>query len=110
MQVMDQNVVAARRDMLHGLCHLTVILFLQLADYQTTKIGLDNGASEANSVVAFIITNFGWGALLAFKVVFGVLCGIAAWRKPVFGWLLMLSYMWVVYNNIETLGGILSLR
>lgn len=100
----------SRREGAHGLFYMTVIIGLQLLDYKTTKVGLAHGANESNVIVATIIENWGWNALLVFKIIIGVVCGAIAWSRPIFGWLLAIVYMWVCYTNVETLARILALR
>ena len=99
----------SRREGAHGLFYMTVVIGLQLLDYKTTRVGLAHGAPEANILVAAIIENWGWTALLIFKIAIGVVCGAIAWSRPLFGWLFAVVYLWVCYANVETLARMLNL-
>ena len=96
---------------LSGVLAVTCIIamvFLQVIDYQTTRIGIGNGATEMNGFVLYIINNFGWKALLIFKLVLGLYLGVVASQHPLFGLIIGGFYMWVCYSNIEVLARLIS--
>jgi len=77
------------------------ILFTQVADYLTTKLGLTvAGATEANSIMGQFISKHGWDSFLHLKLAAVVFLTWACWKRPLFGAGIVVLYAGVVVNNL----------
>ena len=77
------------------------ILFTQVADYFSTKLGLTvAGASEANSVMGQFITKYGWDSFLQLKLAAVAFLIWSCWKRPLMGAGIVVLYAGVVLNNL----------
>lgn len=77
------------------------ILFTQVADYLTTKLGLTvAGATEANSIMGRFIEKHGWDAFLELKLAAVAFLIWTCWKRPLFGATIVVLYAGVVVNNL----------
>jgi len=77
------------------------ILFTQVADYLTTKLGLTVAhATEANSIMGKFIAKHGWNSFLELKLAAVAFLIWTCWKRPLFGAGLVVLYAGVVVNNL----------
>lgn len=76
------------------------ILFTQIADALSTKLGLQLGAVEKNGAMASLITNYGFTSFIVFKVLASLFLIWAFWKRPLASIVLITLYVLVVINNL----------
>lgn len=77
------------------------ILFTQVADYLTTKLGLTVAhATEANSIMGQFITKHGWDSFLELKLAAVAFLTWTCWKRPLFASGIVVLYAGVVVNNL----------
>jgi hypothetical protein len=76
------------------------ILFTQVADALSTKLGLQIGATEANGGMAKLITEYGIYNFIIFKLVASLFLIWAFWKRPTAAAFIICMYVAVVLNNL----------
>jgi hypothetical protein len=76
------------------------ILFTQVADALSTKLGLNLGAVEANGLMATLILEHGIYKFIAFKMLAALFLIWAFWKRPTAAAFVIFMYIAVVVNNL----------
>lgn len=76
------------------------ILLTQLADYLSTKVGLESGASEANGTMAKFISEYGYDNFLYLKLAASAFLIWTCWKRPLAQSIIIVLYVAVVLNNL----------
>lgn len=88
---------------------LAGLLLSQYADWYTTDLGLKLGATEANPIVATIITNYGMRGLLFFKLAFGIIAWVTTRDRKWAAVLLITAFFGVSLWNMHRIAELLPL-
>jgi len=77
------------------------VVLSQLADFGSTWLGFQFGASEGNGLMASVIHNYGFGGFLAVKMLGAAFLVYITWRRKVAPWLVVGIYAAIVVWNLS---------
>lgn len=83
------------------------IIFAQLLDVKTTLVGLNNGASEANGLMARLIETWGTEGFFTVKIVGALFLIWCTWSKPVAAWVVTLICMAAALWNLTVISAVI---
>ncbi len=71
----------------------------QLGDFISTKLGMQNGLSEANGAMGYVIKNYGLDGFAILKVATATFLSWIFWKRPIMTLVIVLMYIGVIVNN-----------
>ena len=77
------------------------VVLSQLADFGSTWLGFQYGASEGNGLMAQVIHSYGFGGFFAVKMLGAAFLVYITWRRKVAPWLVAGLYAAVVIWNLS---------